>query len=1284
MVAEDKEVYDKFPTPLINRLEKHFLGRETLATREQGKKIQDLKLWTKMFSEVRPSSFNNEAKSFTPEDAFMGLHDDAIASLALGCEESGSSSDLEDFVKGRLLQCATPDAVCRLSDSRLPPDEKDRLFQRYHFEQSHQSLAHYLDSLPRKGSHFVQVTTTSRLLSQAGIRELASAMKMQESQINLLSLARFKKEREFIKRLQNILRNPDAKMKGVLIVQSEMNKQEDQNLLECARYIAMDILRHESLRHFKVVFVIHVPRVSGGCFSSMCTYPWVSCHIDELRNPEALCVNVSEIKDKSIDEVLKEDPNLLRELTRQNLVRAASAIKSAPTERMSERLDILIGILNGKGSSANALFDAVGNIIITAIKDKTENSPEPKKWLVKMSSNSEFLREGNTFRKAVWLHLSNVLSVPLERAIQFCDTDCGLEWIAKEEKPTWKLDTFLGLLSLATNQEVCDILHLTDQQSIACLFPLSRYILHLVESWSLACAKKGLKVTGSQLQDVLEAKPHSNIIRDSFERGSEATTLYVHDFIHLKMNLTLSKDPNKNDEARDLFCRILFRLAKDQLEARKSEIEDFAATKNGTKSEQQDQLYLSPVDFHMAFVAHEREFAFLKSLCTFMPELPRRLDEKLEEGHFCLLGFSELLRRSDTLIEEEKWEEWAYSADHLQNFFNYLRSLPLDSEQEKLKEIEAMLRRTTVLQKYFRIVCPDEDKEREKMLRQKLDRLYAILNTNPSEAGKKLDKLVKFLTLLNNEVGRRNFGETDTCILCLEDLKIPVQLPCKRHWGCRTCLKEHFEAKQVHEDWICPARDCECPLPKDFPFREEKGAQEALERHRQFKGRLNVFFLEVLPEFVFQDNRRPEQEIAKKLLSFVVTQELPKDKNERVPRTKQISPFAGHCIDATPVIRSFILKLLLQGDEFEEAQGYLHQYLKSKRKFTANQGEHLELCLLIVFALEDRLYEKEEDQGHGPAWGAIPSKDTAFAFAKGRRSSFQEAGDALVSVAKARLAMNKVADELKKILSRKEGPSEEEMTFLDAISKNINDHQQAENMKRYLVRLLVRTCRRNVVNEWKSKNIFVALMPDIIREGGEEDQTDNCLVLGNLYKRVRDALSRAAHDMAPLMDILKKEDTLQVGGVWPLAVHSVYRPGRGREEARGKIRDALRSSPKPHFAEAMEQQRKPSASSLFPSPSARQQAILTVVFHLEAVLRDNGGSPLLLALRTLASNPTENTFLPTMPQDDTAEATAGMEGVKWYECSRGHIYAIGDCGRPTGEASCPDCGGKIGGVKPYV
>jgi predicted RNA-binding Zn-ribbon protein involved in translation (DUF1610 family) len=36
-------------------------------------------------------------------------------------------------------------------------------------------------------------------------------------------------------------------------------------------------------------------------------------------------------------------------------------------------------------------------------------------------------------------------------------------------------------------------------------------------------------------------------------------------------------------------------------------------------------------------------------------------------------------------------------------------------------------------------------------------------------------------------------------------------------------------------------------------------------------------------------------------------------------------------------------------------------------------------------------------------------------------------------------------------------------------------------------------------------------------------------------------------------------------------------------------------------------------------------------------------------------------------------------GTTFYKCPNGHLYAIGECGRPMEESKCPDCGFIIGG-----
>lgn len=54
VVAEKKVVIDKFPIPLINRLEKHFLAMDTMLTPGQRDLAQHLHHWAESFCSTGP------------------------------------------------------------------------------------------------------------------------------------------------------------------------------------------------------------------------------------------------------------------------------------------------------------------------------------------------------------------------------------------------------------------------------------------------------------------------------------------------------------------------------------------------------------------------------------------------------------------------------------------------------------------------------------------------------------------------------------------------------------------------------------------------------------------------------------------------------------------------------------------------------------------------------------------------------------------------------------------------------------------------------------------------------------------------------------------------------------------------------------------------------------------------------------------------------------------------------------------------------------------------------
>ena len=53
MIAEKKKVYEKFATPLINRLEKHFILTSSVLEDWQKELLREFEAWISQFCETR-------------------------------------------------------------------------------------------------------------------------------------------------------------------------------------------------------------------------------------------------------------------------------------------------------------------------------------------------------------------------------------------------------------------------------------------------------------------------------------------------------------------------------------------------------------------------------------------------------------------------------------------------------------------------------------------------------------------------------------------------------------------------------------------------------------------------------------------------------------------------------------------------------------------------------------------------------------------------------------------------------------------------------------------------------------------------------------------------------------------------------------------------------------------------------------------------------------------------------------------------------------------------------
>ncbi|XP_067673877.1 E3 ubiquitin-protein ligase rnf213-alpha-like [Haliotis asinina] len=285
VVAEKQKVYDEFPIPLINRLEKHFLDLNNMMTPEQKKLAEELNQWAVDFITARTFTSGNRQRENLPEDAFMGYHPDTAAAIVIqvwGRDHLvASDEDIFRECQEILLWCATPASVERLADQKLHL-EAETIHRTYWQCQQHDDIYQYLKKKILEmgcSSLQAQVTTHSKLLTDQEKEDLGRHLTLTPNNIILLTLQSFDTEQQFAQQIKNFVQRSEEGQK-LLLVQCGSGDR-NQSLIRSAQYCVLDEL-HDA-RQFAVVFIIQLPNIAGGCFSGFQAGKWHSLHLDELR-----------------------------------------------------------------------------------------------------------------------------------------------------------------------------------------------------------------------------------------------------------------------------------------------------------------------------------------------------------------------------------------------------------------------------------------------------------------------------------------------------------------------------------------------------------------------------------------------------------------------------------------------------------------------------------------------------------------------------------------------------------------------------------------------------------------------------------------------------------------------------------------------------------------------------------------------------------------------------------------------------------------------------------------
>lgn len=382
VVIAEQEDAKKFPIPLLNRLEKHYLIYETLLTKEELNMIDKIKKWIESFE----SYFTDISK------IFKGYGENSVANLFFSIEEE----DKEKVIKKKLLRTATIESLIQY-DAKIWQNLNESVDIIYD-EQG--DLSKVLETY--KNEKFIQIVTHSYLLNKNDIKSMGNF------KIDLYMIQNF--ESEYM--LDNKLKESGNKEK-ILIIQTNTY---DLNLLA---FIKCKV--ESNLNNYRqVIVLLHLKRNEQKRFE-MYGSKWTCLFLDELRSP-IFSASISALMKYSVTELFERSENQEKKeldceaVIKHGLLNACS--KLCDEKDNSKRLNILKQLEN------DVEFLTVLKRKV-AIKLKAVGKSQ-KDWVKNEVSINRNVIEAGTFEKSYSNFISCQVEDILASILAWCETNYNL------------------------------------------------------------------------------------------------------------------------------------------------------------------------------------------------------------------------------------------------------------------------------------------------------------------------------------------------------------------------------------------------------------------------------------------------------------------------------------------------------------------------------------------------------------------------------------------------------------------------------------------------------------------------------------------------------------------------------------------------------------------------------------------------------------------------------------------------------------------------------------------
>jgi hypothetical protein len=484
VLASSEHALRAYPTPLLNRFEKHEVTLDCLLTKRQRAVKDRLSEWVRRFCRSdRALGPARRKRGYSERACLVGFNDETITSLVLGNGGADVDSEFEQGVSC-LLQIATADAVARAS-LHMSVHLLEQYFSDNVHEGGRDAAGAVQDGASRLFASMVQAAN-ARALGTDGAEQAAAVATAATARcrqpdcivttfsavlpsggagVKVVVLHEFDVEHEFVASCEEILRDGNTEL--LVVACSMRHLCDNAKLVGFARYLLDNMPSRRKRKDVAVCMLVHLERAllaadgGGACVVIPFSPKWGVVHIDSLVQPSqciprfsslllrpmalsehmALPVGSEGAVDLQAALLLAVQPALARLRPR------GGPLPELHSKELIEHLRGLFspGSCGDKGSGGGAeLRSAIAHRVLAVIRDREAQSGGPEvrsRWVTRLMADDDAVAQCGTAMKVVELHVerwvSQALAIVLARAL----THGGLCMLF--DNPGWaKLSTF--------------------------------------------------------------------------------------------------------------------------------------------------------------------------------------------------------------------------------------------------------------------------------------------------------------------------------------------------------------------------------------------------------------------------------------------------------------------------------------------------------------------------------------------------------------------------------------------------------------------------------------------------------------------------------------------------------------------------------------------------------------------------------------------------------------------------------------------------------------------------